>query len=161
MDAVDYAKRGEPESEYVITVHLMTRTEPWKARLRLISVADARCIGELTISFPSSKPEEGVPEMSRQLISSLGQVGINGQARPEFYEVPEGLSLADFSGEREILAGNLNLCLACPRNTTTRLLLAQTALAMKKVRPDVFRNFGSGSQISTLSTSFRSPLTAP
>jgi hypothetical protein len=164
VDAVDYAKRGQPESEYVITVHLITRTDPWEARLRLISVTDSRPIGEFMLSFLSTRAEKGVPEISRRLMSLLKQAGVNDQARPDSYAVPEGSNLSDYllrleqllavrcadlegaqtgflSSEREILSGNLNLCLACPGNITTRVLLIQTALSMKKVRPDVFSEF--------------------
>ena len=45
------------------------------------------------------------------------------------------------SGERDIINGNLQLCLACPDNVVTRLLLAQTVVAMKKVRPAVVAEF--------------------
>lgn len=180
VDAVDYAKRSQPECEYVITVHLITRADPWEARLQLISVTDSRPIGDFIISFLSSRPEEGVPEISRRLMSLLKQMGVNDKSRPESYAVPEGSNLSDYllrleqllavrcadregaqtgflSGEREILSGNLNLCLACPGNITTRVLLIQTALAMKKVRPDVFSEFGD--QMTTLQVEH--PLSEP
>jgi hypothetical protein len=45
------------------------------------------------------------------------------------------------SGEREIIDGNLQLCLACPEYVATRLLLVQTLLAIKKIRPDILPEF--------------------
>ena len=44
-------------------------------------------------------------------------------------------------GEREIVEGNLQLCLACPQNVITRILLVQTLLSMQKVRPEVVKEF--------------------
>jgi hypothetical protein len=44
-------------------------------------------------------------------------------------------------GEREIIDGNLQLCLDCPNNIATRILLAQTLLTMNKVKPEVVQEF--------------------
>jgi hypothetical protein len=51
--------------------------------------------------------------------------------------VPAGF----LNGEREILDGNIQLCMACPQNVTTRMVLAKTVLAMKNVRPDILWEF--------------------
>ncbi len=53
----------------------------------------------------------------------------------------DGVSPGFLNGEREILDGNLQLCMACPESVSTRILLAQTLLAMKKVRPDILPEF--------------------
>jgi hypothetical protein len=45
------------------------------------------------------------------------------------------------NGEREIIDGNLQLCLAFPKSISMRLVLAQTLLGMKKVRPDLVAEF--------------------
>ena len=49
----------------------------------------------------------------------------------------DGVPSGFLSGEREIIDGNLQLCLACPENVGVRILLVQTLLAMKKPRPDI------------------------
>jgi hypothetical protein len=53
----------------------------------------------------------------------------------------DGVRANFFSGEREIIDGNLQLCLAWPQNVGARLLLIQTASTMKKVRPDILAEF--------------------
>jgi hypothetical protein len=53
----------------------------------------------------------------------------------------EGVGPSFLNGEREIIDGNLQLCVACPDNIGTRLLFAKTLLAMKRVRPDLIGEF--------------------
>jgi hypothetical protein len=49
----------------------------------------------------------------------------------------DGGPSALLSGEREIINGNLQLCVACPDNLGVGVLLGKTMLAMKKLRPDL------------------------
>jgi hypothetical protein len=51
------------------------------------------------------------------------------------------LDSSSLHGEREIIDGNLQLCLAYPHNATVRVLLLQTLDYMKKVRPEVVEEF--------------------
>ena len=53
----------------------------------------------------------------------------------------DGVQSDFLSGEREILDGNLQLCLDCPDNIITRILLAQTLQSMKRVRPSIVQEF--------------------
>jgi hypothetical protein len=53
----------------------------------------------------------------------------------------DGVQPGFLSGEREIIEGNLHLCLAHPESQSVRILLAQTLLAMKKIRLDVVAEF--------------------
>jgi hypothetical protein len=53
----------------------------------------------------------------------------------------EQAAAGTLSGEREILDGNLQLCLAHPRNTPVRVLMAQTFWTMKLARPDILPEF--------------------
>jgi hypothetical protein len=53
----------------------------------------------------------------------------------------DGVRSSFLSGEREIINGNLQLCLACPNNVSTRLMLVQTLSGLKKVRPDILPEF--------------------
>jgi hypothetical protein len=53
----------------------------------------------------------------------------------------DGVQPGFLHGEREIIDGNLQLCLACPENVAARILLAQTMLTMSKVRPEVPQEF--------------------
>jgi hypothetical protein len=53
----------------------------------------------------------------------------------------DGVSPSFLNGEREIIDGNLRLCVARPENVGTRLLFARTLLAMKRVRPGISGEF--------------------
>jgi hypothetical protein len=44
-------------------------------------------------------------------------------------------------GSREIVDGNIQLCVRCPQNVVARILLARTVEVMKKVRPEVVGEF--------------------
>ncbi len=53
----------------------------------------------------------------------------------------DGTPSGFLSGEREILRGNIQLCLDCPRDVAPRILMAQTFLAMRRARPDILPEF--------------------
>ena len=53
----------------------------------------------------------------------------------------DGVQPNFISGAREIIDGNIQQCLNCPQNVPARLLLVQTLLAMKKVRPEILPEF--------------------
>ncbi len=52
-----------------------------------------------------------------------------------------GVSREFLHAEREIIDGNLQLCLIFPSNIATRILLVQTLLNMNKTKPEVVREF--------------------
>ena len=52
-----------------------------------------------------------------------------------------GVAPEFLNGEREIIDGNIQLCLSHPGSANVRLLLAQTLLAMSRVRPIVVSEF--------------------
>ena len=133
--------------------------------LRLIRSIDAKLLGSLDVSFPMERPEEGLPRLSQQLLTLLSQqADVEPCPSPSSYQVPEaqnfgnyllrleqllavrcgsmnGVKSAFLTAEREILEGNLQLCLAHPGNLPVRILLMQTLLAMKRVRPDILPEF--------------------
>ena len=53
----------------------------------------------------------------------------------------EGVNKSFLYGERNILDGNIQLCTDHPQNLPTRILLAQTLLAIKRARPEVAPEF--------------------
>lgn len=164
-DAAAYSRQGQVKSDYVVTTHLKTQTEPWTVELRLIRSIDGKCLGHLSATFPWSEPQQTIPGLARQLLTLLAQhAEVEIQTPPASYQVPTGANFsfyllrleqllaircggmdgvqADFlSGERDIIDGNIQQCLACPENICTRILLAQTLQAMKKVRPDILPEF--------------------
>jgi tetratricopeptide (TPR) repeat protein len=164
-EAATYARQSQTKSDYVVTSHLKTQAEPWIAELRLVRTIDGKCLGTLNGSFPSAKPQAAIPDLARQLVTLLAQQAeVESQPVPSLYHVPageqfpyyllrleqllavrcggmDGVPPGFLSGEREIIDGNLQLCLAYPGNVGTRILLAQTLLAMKKARPDILPEY--------------------
>lgn len=160
-NVANYAREGEVKSDFAVVTHLKPNSEPWTVELRLIRTIDGKCVGTLEGSFPMARPEEGLPDLAQELLALLvREADIEPCPHPAAYQVPgapdfapyllrleqllavrcgsmDGVPPAFLSGEREILDGNLQLCLAHPANLPVRILLAQTLLGMKRVRPDI------------------------
>lgn len=164
-DAANYSRQGETKSDFAVVTHLKPNADPWTLELRLIRTIDGKCVGTLETSFPMARPEEGLPGFARQLLALLAQqADVEPSPAPAACQIPiapdfanyllrleqllavrcgsmDGVPPAFLSGEREILDGNLQLCLAHPQSVVVRILLAQTLLAMKRVRPDILPEF--------------------
>lgn len=164
-DAANYARQGQLKSDYVVVTHLKPITDPWAAELRLVRTIDGKCLGTLAATWPVANPETGVPEFARQLLQLLAeQAELTVSAPPPLYQVPvaphfawyllrleqllavrcagmDGVKSNFLNGEREIIDGNLQLCLDYPQNVGARILLAQTLAGMKRVRPDILPEF--------------------
>ena len=160
-DAARYA-RAEPASDYLVLTHLKPRTDPWTLELRLIRTIDAKCLATIERSFHFSKLGE-VVFVARELLSLLSQhAEITLTASPRDYVLPadpseyllrleqllavrsstmEGAGDGFLSGERAIVDGNITLSVANPRNPTTRLVLLETILALRKVRPQIIKEY--------------------
>lgn len=165
QDAANYARQGQRKSDYVVVVHLKTQAEPWNIELRLVRTIDGKFLGNLNTSFVAAKPEEAIPALAKNLLALLvEQAEVESKASAPIYQIPAGQNFPNYllrleqllavrcsamdgvranflSGEHEIIDGNLQLCLVCPDNVGARLLLIQTLLAMKKVRPDILPEF--------------------
>jgi hypothetical protein len=163
--AANYARQGETKNDYVVITHIKPNHEPWSVELRLVRTIDGNCLGTLTSRFPVAKPEEGIPNLARQLFELLREgAEIEPSTSPPLYEVPpgqhfgvyllrleqllavrcagmEGVSSNYLNGEREIIDGNLQECLNFPENVGVRLLFAQTLRAMKRARPEILPEF--------------------
>ena len=164
-NAAHQARQGPSKNDYVVTTHLKTQAEPWTVELRLVRTIDGKCTGHLNAAFPSNQPEAAIPELARQLLALLAEhAEVETQPPAALYEIPAGVNFPYYllrleqllavrcgslegvdpnflSGEREIIDGNIQQCLYNPHNVPARLLLAQTLLAMKKVRPDILPEF--------------------
>jgi len=162
-DAVTWAKSGESAGDIVVKLHLVAKSQPWTAMVRVIRVSDGVCLAAFAESFFRDNPAEGIIRLSRQLLDALADHGASPVPAPPLYQVPPTPSFANYllrleqilsvrragmedsgeflSGEREILNGNFQLCADCPDNPTTRLLLAQTLLSMSRVRPEILPEF--------------------
>jgi tetratricopeptide (TPR) repeat protein len=164
-DAAAYAQRGEDKSDYIVITHLKALQEPWSVELRIVRVTDGVCLGELATSFNSTHPSDEIRELGQRMLELLSVHAIVSlQPSAPLYQLPQGEYFPDYlvrleqllaarcaamqdrykeslSGEREIIQGNLRLCLAYPQNVVTRLILAQSLLAIKEIRPAVIEEF--------------------
>ncbi len=159
------ARQTETKSDYVVIVFLKPNSEPWTAELRLVRTIDAKCLGTVTGTLPLAQPEAGIPALARQLLTLLhDQAEVQTTPPPPQYLLPvapwfgsyllrleqllavrcssmDGVPSGFLSGEREIVDGNLQLCLEFPDNWGVRILFAQTLLAMKRARPAVVAEY--------------------
>lgn len=163
--AVQIATQGEVKSDYVIISHLIAKGPVWTIELRLLRAIDGAQLGSLNASFPPDSPQDVLPGLSQQLLQLLEtQAEAEIKPFPAVYQVPldtsfpfyllrleqllaircaasDGTPAGFLNGEREIVDGTLQLCLNHPESATLRLLLAQTLLSMRKVRPDIMPEF--------------------
>jgi tetratricopeptide (TPR) repeat protein len=163
--AADLARKSDARAAYVVTTHLICREEPWGVELRVVRTADDICVGHLQSSVTPARPEETLPQLSRKVADLLAaQSGVRPLQSSRFYEPPTGQNFGHYllrleqllavrcsamngaganflHGEREIVAGNIDLALSCPQNVAVRLVLAQTLRGLNRVRPDIVIEF--------------------
>lgn len=161
-EAAQYAGAGH---DYVVVTHLRAMWDPWQVQLRLVRTRDAACVGTLGAALDSEAPAEGVRRLADRLLALLvEQAAVQARTPPPLYAVPagagftsylvrleqllaircfnmEGADPAALSGTREMIAGNLQLCLDNPRNAVTRLLLVQTVRGLRKGHLNAVREF--------------------
>jgi hypothetical protein len=164
-NAAAQARQSQVKNDFVVTTHLKTQVEPWTVELRLVRTIDGKCLGQLDAAFPSTKPEDAIPQLAQRLLGLLvEQAEVETQPTAPLYQVPtgphfpyyllrleqllsvrcagmDGVQPNFISGAREIIDGNIQQCLNCPQNVPARLLLVQTLSAMKKVRPEILPEF--------------------
>jgi tetratricopeptide (TPR) repeat protein len=152
------------DAEYVVVTHLRATREPWTVQLRLVRTRDAACVATLGAAFDSTSPEDGVRRLGDRLSKLLReQPGVEPRTPPPLYKLPgagtfnsylvrleqllavrclsmDGADPAGLSGTREMIAGNLQLCLDNPRNAVTRLLLAHTVRGLSETHPNSVRD---------------------
>jgi tetratricopeptide (TPR) repeat protein len=163
-EIIDLARQHAMRIDWMVVTHIVAAGAPWTVQLRLLRAEDGTCLGTLSASFTMEKPEEGIPALAAQLLSLLARhAGLEAATPPPAYEVPlphfgdyllrleqllavrcgrsDRVQAGFLSGEREIIDGNIRLCLAQPRNVGVRVLLAQTLRAMSQARPDILPEF--------------------
>jgi tetratricopeptide (TPR) repeat protein len=164
-DAARFGREGATPADYVVTSHIRCAGEPWEVELRLLRSADGACVGTLAAWFALADHGTAVRELGERLMEQLAErVGVRRTRLIPLYQLPDAASLASYllrleqllavrcavmqggppgslNGEREIVDGNLRLCLAFPHSVPARLLLAQTVSSMGKIRPAVVAEF--------------------
>jgi hypothetical protein len=122
-------------------------------------------VGQYSASFHPAKPDEAIPELAEQLLSLIAELKpVRRQECSGLYSAPTGGKLPYYllrleqllaaryaamdgeqssflHGEREVIDGNLQLCLDCPENAGARIVLAKTLLSIKAVRPRLVGEF--------------------
>ena len=179
--AVQIATQGEVKNDYLVISHLVATDPAWTVELRVVRTIDGTQLGTLSASFPPDSPQDVLPGLSRQLLELLeSQAEVELKSFPAAYQIPadttfplyllrleqllaircaatDGTPAGFLNGEREIVDGTLQLCLSHPESATLRLLLAQTLLSMRKVRPDIMPEFKDRVQLLQV----EKPLTPP
>ena len=164
-DASTHARQNQPVCEYVAITHLKAFTEPWQVELRLVRTIDGKCLATSHATFPSNQAQASLPALAKEMLQFLereAQVALIPEAA--HYQVPtggdftlylvrleqllavrssnrEGTSSDFLSGERDIIDGNVQLCFSQPKNPTVRILLLQTCLSMKRIRPAIVAEY--------------------
>jgi tetratricopeptide (TPR) repeat protein len=165
QEAAKYSLQDTVGVGFVVVTHIRCATATWSIDMRVIRSGDHEVLAKLSASFEAGKPEDAIPDLAERLVSSLSVVTSTQIQKPsQMYSVPAGAQFPFYllrleqllatrlaamkgtgstflNGEREILDGNIQLCVDCPDNVGTRILLAKTALAMKIVRPELMQEF--------------------
>jgi len=154
-------QQTEPKNDYVVGVHINTTVTPWRVELRLVRTIDGQCLATHSGEFSLETPAPGIQALAKNLLALLHEhTDVQPATAPELYQLPDAPYFASYllrleqlltvrcasmddvradflHGEREVVDGNLQLCLEFPHNTNLRILLAQTLLTLKRPRPEV------------------------
>jgi hypothetical protein len=153
------------KSDFVVVTHLKCGSEQWTAEARLIRSDNHELVGQCSASFQLANPNEAILELARRLLSKIVEMKpVMRQECSSLYSVPadtkfpyyllrleqllaaryaamDGEQSSFLHGEREVIDGNLQLCLDCPENVGTRIVFAKTLLSLKAVRPMLIGEF--------------------
>ena len=160
-------REGETKNDYVVYTHLRAESEPWIAQVRLIRTIDGACLETADTRLSAEQPNEGVQKLVGAVFDLLARkADLGSRLVPHTYAIPGGNAFPYYllrleqllaircaamsvgqgrqsflNGERDILDGNLQQCLAYPQSVSVRVLMAQTFWTLKLVRPDIVAEF--------------------
>ena len=150
-------------ADYLVITHLRCTAEPWTVELRLVRTIDAACLATASAPCSLSDPGQALPELTRLLhefLATHADIAFTPPQDPAL--APHSASSnyllrleqllavrtagidpaqSPLHGEREILEGQLGLCLAQPENLPARLIFAHTLKAMRRARPEILPEF--------------------
>ena len=120
---------------------MKTQLDPWISELRLVRTIDVKCLGEFSVNFSPDKPETAVPILAKRLIEALAP-HVQFHSPMELYDFPTGAEFTFYmlrleqllatrctvmegtdgflSSERDIIDGNIQLCIASPNSIPAR-----------------------------------------
>jgi tetratricopeptide (TPR) repeat protein len=161
-DAANYARQGEEPSDYVVIVHLKSQFDPWTAEVRFVRTIDVKCLAQFSGKFSPDNPATAVSALADRLLAAVASE-LETHSPTPLYDFPTGAqfpfyllrleqllatrcatmegAIGFLSSEREIIDGDIQLCVESPNCIPARVLLAQTLLAMRRVRPDILPEF--------------------
>ncbi len=165
--AARHARAAVPDdaADYLFVTHLRCLGEPWSVELRLVRTIDGACLATASVPCPPADPGQCLPELTRvilELLATHAESPASTEPQPAGLALPAALhshyllrleqllavrtagiepAKSTLNHEREILEGQLRLCLDRPDHLPSRLLLAHTLRAMKRVRPEVVPEF--------------------
>jgi len=164
-DAAQHARSGEHPADYVIVTHIDTATTPWAIGLRVIRTIDACCLGEANtlISMPPQEPPLGqLADAALAILQRETDLSVHEKAA--WAQWPKGASFATcllrseqllaalcaareksteqfLSGTRDIVQGNIELCIQEPTNVVVRLILLRTLACLGRSHPVLLPEF--------------------
>ena len=163
--AAEHARQCEPPADYVVVTHLDLTGKTPTLSLRLVRTIDGTVLESCEAHVDLQRPEAAFMLLAERTLASLSQrAGIERCDAPAWYQVPAGELFADYqlrleqllaatacqldgsrrdflSGEREMVAGDLELCLREPENATTRLLLFALLGRLQAIHPQVVAEY--------------------
>jgi hypothetical protein len=164
-DAAHYARQCTPCADYAAILHLSGRSEPWTIGVRLVRTIDGVLIATTGAKIHPEQTESAAIHLAN---SVLELVQTHLDASPvlpsTWYTVPRGVAFDHYlacldrglaiafgtapevdpefhGGERETISLQLQLCLDYPQNVSARLLLIRSLFFLKKIRPQVVREY--------------------
>lgn len=153
---------ADDPADYLVVSHLLCRTEPWTIELRLVRTIDATCLATASTPCLPSDPGKALPELTRTLLALLAEhADLPTSAQPAsglssdpssgyLLRLEQLLAIGTAAmgraggalhGERDMLEGQLRLCLDQPESVSIRLIFAHALRGMRKVRPGILPEF--------------------
>jgi len=163
----EIAGRDENPASFVLQCTLDATQQSWNLDVCLLRQSDASRIGEASFSMSPDNLGAVLEQITGTVEKLLvTQTGVRSSRLPKWYQRPTGPDASDYllrleqqlavmcmnldfleggglSGERDILDGTLQLSLRYPSNHLVRMILSQTALQMKKARPEIMSEYAS------------------
>jgi len=143
----------------VVVSHVDATANPWRVTTRVLRLADEHCVAERAATMPPEQPNESLQALAKDVCDVIAVASRADRVMPvPGYAPPTGEAFRDYllrleqmlavrcagmeseaaaflSGEREIVAGTVRLCVEVPNSVSTRVLLVQLLKRMKAVHP--------------------------
>jgi Flp pilus assembly protein TadD len=157
--AAEYARKGASECDWVITFHLRCGEAPWTLDVRLIRASNGACAESTTAKFNPNDSSDLIALSARLLLWIAQHAGATVKDSFEPYSTPAPAHFANYllrleqlltlrcaamdgaknfiHGVREIIQGEIDLCLREPESVNARIILAQSLFYLRKIEPPI------------------------